>query len=362
MQNVYAPMSHSNFPPNMPRHYLPPGLHPRGGRMPHYMPSPMMGGPPMRNNNGNRRSGGNSPPQSLLGGYRPPSGNFRGRGGSMNNPAYVHNMANMLNLIQQQQLQKQKPGSQKFANPNNPNNRFYQQFQDNYKKISSGQKISNLYQASFPVNHIPREMRFNFRLLGRNIFTASDEEEEEAAAAAAAAATEKRSKQRRDSSSSSSSHSDDNRRKRRDEDKNEDEEQKPITKSRSSPTHKTSNEQKRSSTKNNRNRTSSTVAPQHSKPVPPSHELLTDSANLSSLLAGIMHSKNPEMMANTLVTAAVAANSKRERSRKQQEEVQKFKTYARFQQRQSAVGGAVPATNVEEAEKKIHGLARRLVS
>ncbi|CAF1689904.1 unnamed protein product, partial [Adineta ricciae] len=177
MQNLYAPMSHSNFPPNMPRHYLPPGLHARGGRMPPFMPSPMMGGPAMRNNNGNRRSGGNSPPQSLLGNYRPNSNNFRGRGNAMNNPNYVHNVANMISLLQQQQKQKGGPG-QKFANPNNPNNRFYQQFQDNYKKISSGQKVSNLYQASFPVQHIPREMRFNFRLLGRNIFTASDEEEE----------------------------------------------------------------------------------------------------------------------------------------------------------------------------------------
>jgi hypothetical protein len=363
MQNVYSPMSHSNFPPNMPRHYAPQTA--RGGRMPPYMPPGMMGGPPMRNNNGNRRSGGNSPPQSLLGGYRPPPVNFRGRGMPMNNSAYVQNMANMINLIQQQQ--KQKPGAHKYANPNNPNNRFYQQFQDNYKKISSGQKISNLYQASFPVQHIPREMRFNFRLLGRNIFTASDEEEEEqkkkaAAAAAGASTSEKRSKQRRDSSSSSDSHSDDDRRKRRDED-NDDEEEKP-TKSKSSPMNKTSNEQKRSSAKNNRNRTSSSTATtQHSKPAPPQHEHLTDSNNLSSFLAGIMQSENPEMIANTLVNAAAVVNSKRERTKKQQEKkVQKFKNYARFQQTQATAGGVMPSTNPEDVEKKIHGLARRLVS
>jgi hypothetical protein len=362
MQNIYSPMSHSNFPPNMPRHYAPPTL--RGGRMPPYMPPGMMGGPPMRNNNGNRRSGGNSPPQSLLGGYRPPLPNFRGRGGPMNNPAYV-NMASMLNLIQQQQ-QKQKPGAHKYANPNNPNNRFYQQFQDNYKKISSGQKVSNLYQASFPVQHIPREMRFNFRLLGRNIFTASDEEEEEqqkkAAAAAAATSSEKRSKQRRDSSSSSDSHSDDDRRKRREDDDDEDEEKPSNTKSKLSPTNKTSNEPKRSSTKNNRNRTSSSTTTQHSKPAPHSHELLTDSSNLSTFLAGIMQSENSEIIANTLAAAAVV-NSKRERTKKQQEKkVQKFKNYARFQQIQAAAGGVVPATNPDDVEKKIHGLARRLVS
>jgi hypothetical protein len=361
MQNVYSPMSHANFPPNMTRRYPPPtALHARGGRIPPYMPSPMMGGPPMRHNNGNRRSGGNSPPQSLLGGYRPPPGHFRGRGGPMNNPAYVHNMASMLNLLQQQQ---QKPGAHKYANPNNPNNRFYQQFQDNYKKISSGQKVSNLYQASFPVQHIPREMRFNFRLLGRNIFTASDEEEEQAAAAAAA--VEKRSKQRRDSSSESDSHSDDDRRKRRDEN-DEDEEKPTTTKSKSSPIIKNSNEQKRSSTKNNRNRNSSSTTAttaQHSKSAAPSHELLSNSANLSSLLAGIMQSENPEMFANTLATAAAAANSKRERTKKNQEKkVQKFKKYARIQQIQATAGGVVPATNPEEVEKKIHGLARRLVS
>jgi len=367
MQNVYAPMSHSNFPPNMPRHYIPPTV--RGGRMPPYMQPGMMGGPLMRNNNGNRRSGGNSPPQSLLGGYRPPPVNFRGRGMPMNNSAYVQNMANMINLIQQQQ--KQKPGSHKYANPNNPNNRFYQQFQDNYKKISSGQKISNLYQASFPVQHIPREMRFNFRLLGRNIFTASDEEEEEqkkkaAAAAAGVSTSEKRSKQRRDSSSSSDSHSDDDRRKRREEDNDNEEEKATNTKSKSSPTNKTSNEQKRSSTKTNRNRTSSsttTTTTQHSKPAPPSHEILTDSSNLSTFLAGIMQGENPEMFANTLVNAAVAVNSKRERTKKQQEKkVQKFKNYARFQQIQATAGGVIPSTNPEEVEKKIHGLARRLVS
>ncbi|CAF0751459.1 unnamed protein product [Adineta steineri] len=368
MQNVYAPMTHSNFPPNMPRHYLPPGMHPRGGRMPPFMASPMMGGPPMRTNM-NRRSGGNGPPQSLLGGYRPPSNNFRGRGGgggggggggrggAMNNPDYVHDMLNML----QQQQNNQKPGSQKFANPNNPNNRFYQQFQDNYKKISSGQKISNLYQASFPVQHIPREMRFNFRLLGRNIFTASDEEAEEQAANAANP-PEKRSKQRRESSSSSDSDSDDNnRRKHRNNDDNDDEDQKPTSKLRSSPVYKQFNEQKRSSTKNNRNRTTSTATTQHSKSGAPSHENLQDQANFNSLLAGIMQNNSAEMLANTLVNAAAAANhNKRERSRKQQEEVQKFKTYARFQQRQAAAGGVVPASNVEEVEKKIHGLARRL--
>jgi hypothetical protein len=363
MQNVYAPMSHSNFSSNMPRHYAP---QIRGGRMPPYMAPGMMGGPLMRNNNGNRRSGGNSPPQSLLGGYRPPPGTFRGRGGPMNNPAYVHNMANMLNLIQQQQQQqqqKQKPGSHKYANPNNPNNRFYQQFQDNYKKISQGQKVSNLYQASFPVQHIPREMRFNFRLLGRNIFTASDEEEEEQKKQAAAA--EKRSKQRRDSSSSSDSRSDDDRRKRRggDEDDDDDDEKPSNNKSKSSPSTKNSNEQKRSSMKANRNRTASSTTTQHSKLGQPSHELLGDSANFGTLLAGIMQSENPEMMANTLVNAAAVVNSKRERTKKQQEKkVQKFKNYARFQQIQAAAGGVVPQTNPEEVEKKIHGLARRLVS
>lgn len=362
MQNVYAPMPHSNFPGNMPRNYAPQS---RGGRMP-YMGPGMMGGPPMRNNNGNRRSGGNSPPQSLLGGYRPPSGNFRGRGGGggggpMGNPAYIHNMANMLTLLQQQQ-QKQKPGSHRYANPNNPNNRFYQQFQDNYKKISQGQKVSNLYQASFPVQHIPREMRFNFRLLGRNIFTASDEEEEEqqkqaAAAAAAAAAAGKSSKQRRDSSSSSDSRSDDDRRKSRD---NDDEDNKP-SKYKSSPPNK--NDQKRSSVKTNRNRTASSTVAQHAKGTVPNHELLADPSNLSSLLAGIIHGENPEMFANTLATAAAVVNSKRERTKKQQEKkVQKFKNYARFQQIQAAAGGIVPQTNPEEVEKKIHGLARRLVS
>jgi len=360
MQNVYAPMSHSNFAPNIPRHYAP---QVRGGRMPPYMAPGMMGGPPMRNNNGNRRSGGNSPPQSLLGGYRPPPGAFRGRGGPMHNPAYVANMLNLLQQQQQQQQQKQKPGSHKYANPNNPNNRFYQQFQDNYKKISQGQKVSNLYQASFPVQHIPREMRFNFRLLGRNIFTASDEEEEEQQKqAAAAAAAEKRSKQRRDSSSSSDSHSDDDRRKRRgDEDEDDDEEKPSNSKSKSSPSNKNSNEQKRS-LKTNRNRTASSTTTQHTKSGPPSHELLADTANLGSFLAGIMQGDNPEMFANTLAAAAVV-NSKRERTKKQQEKkVQKFKNYARFQQIQAAAGGVVPQTNPEEVERKIHGPARRLVS
>ncbi|CAF1350659.1 unnamed protein product [Rotaria magnacalcarata] len=362
MQNVYSPMGHTNFPPNMPRHYAPPNaLHTRDGRMLPYMPPSMIGGPPMRHNNGHRRSGGNSPPQSLLGGYRPPPGNFRGRGGSMNNPAYIHNMASMLNLIQQQQQQqqlKQKPGAQKFANPNNPNNRFYQQFQDNYKKISSGQKVSNLYQASFPVQHIPREMRFNFRLLGRNIFTASDEEEEEAEKKKAAAA-EKRSKQRRDSSSSSES-SDTDRRKRRDDDNGGDE--KPTnSKSKSSPQQKTSGEQKRSSTKNNRNRPQATANVPHAKAMAPSHDLLADSNDFSSLLAGIMHGENSEALAHTIVNAAAAVNSKRERTKKQQEKkVQKFKNYARFQQIQASAGGVTPQTNPEEVEKKIHGLARRL--
>jgi hypothetical protein len=268
----------------------------------------------------------------------------------------------MLNLLQQQQQQQQKgKGSHKYVNPNNPNNRFYQQFQDNYKKISSGQKISNLYQASFPVQHIPREMRFNFRLLGRNIFTASDEEEEEQqkkAAAAAAATSEKRAKQRRDSSSSSDSHSDDDRRKHREEDDDDYEEEKSTTKSKSSPINKSSNEQKRSSTKN-RNRTSSSTT----KPLPSSPSLLTDPTNLSTFLAGIMQGENPEILANTLVTAAAVANNKRERTKKQQEKkVQKFKNYARFQQIQAAAGGVVPQTNPEEVEKKIHGLARRLVS
>ena len=366
MQNVYAPMSHSNFPSNMPRHYAPQG---RGGRMPPYMAPGIMGGPQMRNANGNRRSGGNSPPQSLLGGYRPPPGAFRGRGGGMNNPAYVQNVASMLNLIQQQQ--KQKPGSHKYANPNNPNNRFYQQFQDNYKKISQGQKVSNLYQASFPVQHIPREMRFNFRLLGRNIFTASDEEEEEKEKQKQqqqqqqqqqqkqASSSDKRSKQRRDSSSSSDSRSDDDRRRRRDDDDDDDEDEKPSnSKSKSSPPNKNSSEQKRSAAKTNRNRTASSTT----KLAAPSHELLTD-PTIGTFLAGIMQGENPEVLANTLANAAAAVNNKRERTKKQQEKkVQKFKNYARFQQIQAAAGGVVPATNPEEVEKKIHGLARRLVS
>lgn len=365
MQNVYAPMNHPNFPGNMPRHYAPQG---RGGRMPPYMAPGMMGGPPMRNNNGNRRSGGNSPPQSLLGGYRPPPGNFRGRGGGpMNNPANIYNMLNLIHQ-QQQQQQKQKPGAHKYANPNNPNNRFYQQFQDNYKKISQGQKVSNLYQASFPVQHIPREMRFNFRLLGRNIFTASDEEEEEqqkqaaAAAAAAAAGSDKRQKQRRESSSSSDSRSDDDRRKRRDDDDDDDDDDRPSTsKSKSSPPNKT--DPKRSTNKTNRNRTSSSTTGPHPKAAAPPHELLTDPANLSSFLAGIMRGENPEVIANTLATAAAVATSKQERTKKQQEKkVQKFKNYARFQQIQATAGGVVPQTNPEEVEKKIHGLARRLVS
>ena len=364
----------------MGRRYPPPNaVHGRGGRMLPYIPPPMMGGPPMRNNNGLRRSGGggggnNSPPQSLLGGYRPPGGgNFRGRGGPMNNPAYMHNMANMINLLQQQQLQQQqKPGSHKYANPNNPNNRFYQQFQDNYKKISSGQKISNLYQASFPVQHIPREMRFNFRLLGRNIFTASDEEEEEKQKQQQqqqqqqqSGSSEKRPKQRRETSSESESQSDDDRRKRRDADDDDEDDEKTTTsksKSKPSPTGKNSSEQKRSSAKNNRNRTASTNATSHSKNIPAQQEMLNNSTNLSTLLAGIMQSDNPEVLANSLVNAAVAVNSKRERNKKQQEKkVQKFKNYARFQQIQASAAGVTPQTNPDEVEKKIHGLARRLV-
>ena len=377
MQNVYSPMSHSNFPPNMGRRYPPPNaVHGRGGRMLPYMPPPMMGGPPMRNNNGLRRSGGggggnNSPPQSLLGGYRPPpGGNFRGRGGPMNNPAYAHNMANMINLIQQQQLQQQqKPGSHKYANPNNPNNRFYQQFQDNYKKISSGQKVSNLYQASFPVQHIPHEMRFNFRLLGRNIFTASDEEEEEKQKQQQqqqqSGSSDKRSKQRRETSSDSDSQSEDDRRKRRDADDDDEDDEKTTTsksKSKSSPTAKSSNDQKRSSARTNRNRTSSTATTSHPKSVPAQRDLMNNQSDLSTLLAGIMQSDNPEGLANTLVTAAAAVNSKRERNKKQQEKkVQKFKNYARFQQIQASAAGVTPQTNPDEVEKKIHGLARRLV-
>lgn len=365
MANVYVPMNHPNFPPNMSRRYAAANaMHPRGGRMMPYVPPGMMqAGGPMRNNNGVRRSGGgNSPPQSLLGGYRPPpGGNFRGRGGPMANQAYVHNMANVLSLLQQQQQQQQqKPGSHKYNNPNNPNNRFYQQFQDNYKKISSGQKISNLYQASFPVQHIPREMRFNFRLLGRNIFTASDEEEEKEKEKQAAA--EKKSK-RRDSSSSSSSSSDDDRRRRDDNDRSESDDEKPTSKSKSksSPGGKTNSDPKRSMGKRNRKGSSSTTNLPHQKSVPAPHELLADPANLSTLLAGIIQGENPEAIASSLVNAAAAVNSKRERTKKQQEKkVQKFKNYARFQQIQAAAAGVQPQTNPEEVEKKIHGLARRL--
>ena len=88
----------------------------------------------------------------------------------------------------------------------------------------------------------------------------------------------------------------------------------------------------------------------------------SDSTNLGTLLAGFMQSENPEIFANTLVNAAAAVNSKRERTKKQQEKkVQKFKNYARFQQSQATAAGVTPQTNPEEVEKKIHGLARRLV-
>ena len=347
----------SNFGGNMPRHYAP-GSN-RGGRMP-YMPPGMMPGQMMRNNNGNRRSGGNTPPQSLLGGYRPPMNNFRGRGGLLSNPAYVHNVADVLNLLQQQ---KQKPNGAKYTNPNNPNNRFYQQFQDNYKKISSGQKVSNLYQASFPVQHIPREMRFNFRLLGRNIFTASDEEEEakEKEKEKNASNSDKRTKSRRSSSSSSDSRSDDDRRKRRSDDDDNSDDDKPSSKSHHEQKRSTKVNNNNNNNSNNRNRTSSSTA-HHPKNLPAPHDLLADPASLSTLLAGIIQGENPEVIASTLATAA-AVNSKRERTKKQQErKVQKFKNYARFQQIQATAGGVVPATNPDEVEKKIHGLARRLVS
>jgi hypothetical protein len=355
MQNVYAPMS--NYMPNTTRRY--PVQHPRGGRMPvPYIPPGMMSGPPMRNNI--RRSGDNSPPQSLLGGYRPPQGNFRGRGGPMNNASYLHNVHNMANmiqnmstLIQQQQKGGLNPNQHKYPNPNNPNNRFYQQFQDNYKKLKSGEKISNLYQASFPVQHIPREMRFNFRLLGRNIFTASDEEEEEQKKQQdQKKSSDKRSKQRRDSSSESNKNSEDDCRKQEEEEATA--AAMAAGKSKSSPTLKNSStEQKHSSAKTNRNRTSSAT---HSKSI-------SNQNNLSTLIAGIIQGENPEKIANTFVTAATAAHNQRERTKKQQEKkVQRFKNYARFQQSQTAPAGTTSTTNSEEAEKKIHGLARRLVS
>ena len=79
-------------------------------------------------------------------------------------------------------------------------------------------------------------------------------------------------------------------------------------KSKSSPSRKNSNEQKRSSTKNNRNRTSSSISDQR--------QLFNNPANLSTLLADIIQSENPEFMANTLADAAVVVNNKRERTKK----------------------------------------------
>lgn len=319
--------------------------------MMNYIAPPMMSGGQMKNHNGSsRRSdnipGNNSPPQSLLGGYRPSGNmNFRGRGNQMSNQNYVHKMVNALSLLQQQQLQ-QKGGANKFANPNNPNNRFYQQFQDNYRKISSGQKVSNLYQASFPVQHIPSEMRFNFRLLGRNIFTASDEEEEKEEKE-----RESSNEKRRNSSSSSSSSSSRDRPARHNDDEDDRREKKNKSKAKASPV------SKRPSIKRNRT-TSSTNA----KPKAESENILNDPTNFKNFLADLIQANNPEVLASTLATAAAAVTSKRERTKKQiDRKVQKFKNYARSQQIQATAAGVVPQTNPDEVEKKIHGLARRLV-
>jgi len=294
----------SNFNPNTTRRYPSAStVHTRGGRMPSYNPS-----------------------RSFRGGYRPPQPNFRGHNGPMNNATYFNNVHNMANMIENMSsLIHQKSGT-------NPNNHFHQQFQNNYKKLKAGEKISNLYQASFPVNRVPRDMRLNFRLLGRNIFTASDEQP-------TTTTTEKRSKPHQRHSSSDS---DDERR----------EEEKEATaaaiaagNSNQLPTIKNSNEKK-----NNRNRTSSST--------PDSH----NSSNLSSLIAGMMQGENSELMANTLADAAVVVNNKRERTKKHLEKkVQKFKNYARIQQAQTVGSGVTGAANPEEDEKKIYGLARRLV-
>lgn len=325
MSNVYSPMSH--FKPNMTHRYPnPSNSFGRSGRMLHN-PAGIMGN-------------------------RPPFSNPRG---SMNNAAYLHNVQNMLQNMSNIMQQKQRGGQNgKFSNPNNPNNRFYQQFQNNYKKLKSGEKISNLYQASFPVHHIPREMRFNFRLLGRNIFTASDEEEEEKEKAKSLDKHSKKKEDRRRSSSDSSDSSEDDRRKRR-----EDDESPAVTagKSKISPTYKTSSKQKHSSSKTNRNRTTSTA-----RPLSDPRELLNDSTNLTSLLAGIMQTDNPEMFANTLATAAAAVNKREQTKRTLEKTVQKFKDYARFQQSKTVGTTTTSTSNPDEAEKKIHGLARRLVS
>ncbi|CAF3420332.1 unnamed protein product [Rotaria sp. Silwood1] len=338
LSNVYSPMP--NFIPNMNNRYSnPSSLHSRGGRV-HNNPSPMMGNPSIRNNNSNR--------SSLT--------NFRGHMGSINNAAYLHNVHNMANMIQNMSnlmQQKQRPGSNlKYSNANYPNNRFYQQFHDNYKKLKAGEKISNLYQASFPLQHIPRDMRFNFRLLGRNRFTASDDDEDESTT------TEKRSQQKQQRHHSSSKSSDNSDDERREEEEEEEAAAAAIAagKLKSSPMHKNSTKQKYSSTKSNRNRTSSST-----KPITDSRDLLTNPNNLSTLLAGIMQSENAEIIANTLASAAVAANNKRERTKKYlDKKVQKFKNYARFQQTQSVGSTNGSTTNSDEMEKKIHGLARRL--
>ncbi|CAF3395984.1 unnamed protein product [Rotaria sp. Silwood1] len=338
LSNVYSPMP--NFIPNMNNRYSnPSSLHSRGGRMLNN-PSPMMGNPSIRNNNSNR----------------PSLTNFRGHMGSINNAAYLHNVHNMANMIQNMSnlmQQKQKPGSNlKYSNANYPNNRFYQQFHDNYKKLKAGEKISNLYQASFPLQHIPRGMRFNFRLLGRNRFTASDDDEDKSTT------SEKRSQQKQQRHHSSSKSSDNSDDERREEEEEEEAAAAAIAagKLKSSPMHKNSTKQKYSSTKSNRNHTSSST-----KPITDSRDLLTNPNNLSTLLAGIMQSENAEIIANTLASAAVAANNKRERTKKYlDKKVQKFKNYARFQQTQSVGTTNGSTTNSDEMEKKIHGLARRL--
>ncbi|CAF0761302.1 unnamed protein product [Rotaria sordida] len=343
-----------------PRHRYPnpSRLHNRGGRM-LYNPPPMMTNSSIRNNNNsNRRSNDNSSPQLLLGGYRPPLSNFHDHNSSINNATYLHNVHNMANMIQNMSnlmQQKQKSNSNiKYSNANNPNNHFYQQFRNNYKKLKSGKKISNLYQASFPAQHIPREMNFNFRLLGRNIFTASDDDDDdEHEHDSTTSEKHSKQKQRHHSTSQSSNSSEDERR--------EEEEEATVAaiaagKSKSSPILKNSIKQKRSSTKSNRNHTSSSI-----KTISNPRELLTNSNNLSTLLAGIIQSENSEIIANTLASAAAIVNNKRERTKKYlDKKVQKFKNYARLQQTQSIGTTDASTTNPDETKKKIDGLARRL--
>ncbi|CAF0830375.1 unnamed protein product [Didymodactylos carnosus] len=303
--------------------------------------------------------------QSLLGGYRPMMNkqqNYRNNQMfySMNN---ANNMANMIqnmnqlmNQQQQQQQQQQQNGGAgmvRYQNPNNPNNRFYQQFQDNYKKIINGEKVSNLYQASFPVQHIPREMRFNFRLLGRNIFTASDEEEE-------AAASEKKTKSKKERVSDDENpkeESEDERKKRREE---EEEAQQAavaagkktpmIVASASSPVlNTTKKHHKKHQMKHSKSQhQQQTISP----PVVPPDFMLDPNLDMN-LMLNLMNAENNNILMNQM-------NPKCERIKKQEKKVQKFKNYARFQQTHSVGSTATNPSNPEEVEKKIHGLARRL--